>query len=174
MAVAHLAEASAHFHKLRHHLLSLLEARGVLKPDQVLRTLRGGLAWALGHISRGMYEADGKPRNYSHVGAIQIGSFIESGALKWMPGEKAANGQDTGCIEVDYAKLPAAVAALETTVLGIKSRADKRGAEALLAKYVDNKGDDYAGIRAAITERYLRSPKSSFVYSISGMTATAR
>jgi len=155
------------------YLLSLLEARGVLEPDEVLRTLRGGLAWALGHISRGMYEADGKPRNYSHVGAIQIGSFIESGALKWMAGEKTANGEQTGCIEVDYAKLPAAIEQLETTVLQIKARGDRAGAEKLLAKYVDDK-EDYSRIKAAVSERYLRSPKASFVYSISGMTATAR
>jgi hypothetical protein len=155
------------------YLLSLLQSRGVLEQDAVLRTLRGGLGWAFGHISRGMYEVNGTPRNYSHVGAIQIGAYVESGALKWMPDEKSAGGQDTGCMEVDYDKLPAAVEALETTVLGIKSRADKAGAEALLAKYVDNKGDEYAAIKDAITERYLRSPKASFVYSVSGLSAKA-
>ena len=155
------------------YLLSFLQSRGVFEQDEVLRTLRGGLAWAFGHISRGMYEVGGTPRNYSHVGAIQIGSFVESGALAWKPDEKSASGQDTGCIEVDYSKLPAAVETLEATVLKIKSRADKAGAEALLAKYVDNKGDEYAAIKSAIAERYLRSPKASFVYSVSGLSATA-
>lgn len=155
------------------YLLSFLQSRGVLGPDEVLRTLREGLVWAFGHISRGMYEVNGTPRNYSHVGAIQIGSFIESGALKWVPDEKSASGKDTGCIEVDYAKLPAAVETLETTVLGIKSRADKAGAEVLLAKYVDNKDDEYAAMKSAITERFLRSPKASFVYSVSGLNAKA-
>ncbi len=59
-------------------------------------------------------------------------------------------------------------------MLGIKSRADRKGAEALLAKYVDDKDDAYAGVKAAITERYLRSPKASFVYSVSGLSAKAQ
>jgi hypothetical protein len=154
------------------YLLGLLESRGVLQPDEVLRTLRGSLAWAFGHISRGMYTADGTPRNYSHVGAIQIGAFLDAGALKWQSTEPAANGKESGCMEVDYAQLPAAIESLEKTVLGIKSRADRAGADALLAKYVDDKGG-YAAVKAAITERYLRSPKASFVYSISGLSATA-
>ncbi len=83
------------------YLLSLLQSRGVLQADEVLRTLRGGLAWAFGHISRGMYGADGTPRNYSHVAAIQIGSFIDAGALSWVA-EPAANGKDMGCLQVDY------------------------------------------------------------------------
>ncbi|MET0809369.1 MAG: hypothetical protein ABWX93_11510 [Pseudoxanthomonas sp.] len=152
------------------YLLTLLQSRGVLESDQVLRTFREGLARAFGHISRGMYDAGGTPRNYSHVAAIQIGSFVESGALKWMPDEKSADGNNQGCLEVDYLTLPAAIETLETDVLRIKSRADKAGAEGLLAKYVDDKGD-YAAIKAAITERYLRSPKATFVYSVSGLSA---
>jgi hypothetical protein len=155
------------------YLLSLLQTRGVLQEDEVLRTLRSGLTWAFGHISSGMYTADGTPRNYSHVAAIQIGSYFDSGALMWVA-EPAANGKDLGCIQVDYAKLPAAIEKLETTVLGIKSRADREGAEGLLAKYVDDKDDAYAGVKAAITERYLRSPKASFVYSVSGLSAKAQ
>ena len=35
-------------------------------------------------------------------------------------------------------------------------------------------GDDaYAAVKSAITERYLRSPKASFVYSVSGLSAKA-
>ena len=156
------------------YLLSMLQARGVLQPDEVLRTLRESLAWAFGHISRGMYAADGTPRNYSHLAAIQVGSFIDSGALQWLPEEMAADGKDKGCLQVDYAKLPGSIEKLETTVLQIKSRADRKGAEALLARYVDDKDDAYAGIKAAITERYLRSPKASFVYSVSGLNAKSQ
>jgi hypothetical protein len=155
------------------YLMSMLQARGVLQPDEVLRTLRESLHWAFGHISRGMYGADGTPRNYSQLAAIQIGAFLETGALQWQPAETAANGKDPGCLEVDYTRLPAAIEKLEIAVLGIKSRADRKGAEALLAKYVDDKDDAYAGFKAAITQRYLRSPKASFVYSVSGLSAKA-
>jgi hypothetical protein len=112
-----------------------------------------------------MYAADGTPRNYSQLAAIQIGSFLDAGALTWHADELAANGTDKGCISVDYDKLPVAVENLEATVLGIKARADRKGAEALKAKHVDAK-DGFADIKAAIGERYQRTAKANFVYSI--------
>jgi hypothetical protein len=147
------------------YLTSFLVTKGVFTDEQRKKILRDDVTWAFGHISRGMYEADGKPRNYSQLAAIQVGSFMEDGALTWHADETAANGTDKGCISVDYDKLPAAVEKLEAAVLGIKGRADRRGAEALKAKHVDAK-DGFADIKATIAERYLRTPRVNFVYSI--------
>jgi hypothetical protein len=146
-------------------LTGFLAQRGVFTEDEQRRILRDGITWAFGHISRGMYEANGTPRNYSQLAAIQLGAFIDAGAVQWRADQKAANGSDTGCLEVDYAKLPAAVESLEKTVLGIKSRADRAAAEKLKARHVDEKGA-FANIRATIAERYQRTPKANFVYSI--------
>jgi hypothetical protein len=146
-------------------LTGFLVTQGVLTADDEGRILRDGVAWALGHISRGMYAADGTPRNYSQLSAIQIGAFFDAGAMVWHDGEMAANGSDTGCIAIDFEKLHGAVAQLEKQVLGIKARADRKGAEALKARYVDAK-DRYAMLRAEIATRYLRTQKASFVYSI--------
>ena len=148
------------------YLSSFLAARGIFSQDDVYRVLRDGLSWAFGHISRGMYTSDGTPRNYSQVAAIQVGSFIDSGAVVWHAEQTAANGEDQGCFEVDYAQFPAAVEALEKTVLAIKGSADRAGAEQLKARYVDAK-DGYADIRAKIAARYQRTPRATFVYSIS-------
>ncbi len=139
--------------------------KGIFTDEERNRILRDDVVWAFGHISRGMYAADGTPRNYSQLAAIQIGSFLDAGALTWMDDEKAGNGRDTGCLQVDYARLPAAVEKLEQAVLGIKARADRKGAEALKAKYVDAK-DRFATIKSAIAERYQRTPKANFVYSV--------
>jgi hypothetical protein len=152
-------------------LLSFLQERGVFSEEDVRRVLREGIAWAFGHISRGMYTGDGSPRTYSQLAAIQVGSFRDAGALQWKAQEKSASGEDTGCLEIDFDKLPAAVAALEETVLKIKARGDKAGAEALKAKYVDGQ-DDYAQLRQAIADRYVRAPKATFVYSIEGLPAS--
>ncbi len=146
-------------------LTSFLVEKGVFTDEDRKRILRDDIIWAFGHISRGMYTADGTPRNYSQLAAIQIGSFLESGALQWHVDEVAANGKDQGCMSIDYDALPAAVEKLEKEVLGIKARADRKGAEALKAKHVDAKGQ-FADIRAAIAERYQRTPKANFVYSI--------
>ncbi len=108
------------------YLTSFLVGKGVFTDEDRKRILRDDVVWAFGHISRGMYTADGTPRNYSQLAAIQIGSFLDAGALTWLD-EKAANGSDTGCLQVDYDKLPAAVEKLEQTVLGIKARARSQG-----------------------------------------------
>jgi hypothetical protein len=124
------------------------------------------IAWEFGHISRGMYNADGSPKNYSQLSAIQLGSFVAAGAVSWKDAEKAADGTDQGCLEIDFDKLPAAVQALETRVLKIKGAANKDDAEKLKAEFVDAK-DGFAKIKDTITERWLRAPKATFVYSIS-------
>jgi hypothetical protein len=121
--------------------------------------------WALGHIAEGMYGGDGAPKHYSHLAAIQVGAFVEAGAIAYRAGEKAANGKDEGCFELSADKLPAAIASLEKAVLGAMGRGDKAAAVKLREKYVDSSGD-WQKLRAVITERWLRQPKASFVYSI--------
>jgi len=77
----------------------------------------------------------------------------------------AANGSDPGCLEIDFKKMPGAVEALETAVLRIKARADKPAAEKLKADFVDGK-NDFSAIRDIVTDRWLRAPKATFVYSL--------
>jgi hypothetical protein len=54
---------------------------------------------------------------------------------------------------------------LETAVLRIKARADKTAAEKLKADFVDGK-NDFAAIKDIVTDRWLRAPKATFVYSL--------
>ncbi len=122
------------------------------------------IIWAMGHISRGMYDSEGKPKTYSQLAAIQVGFLMHEGALSWRP-EKSAAGQDEGCLAVDYEKLPAAIDKLTTGVLGIKGRGDLAGAHKLIANFVDSK-DDYAKVRSAIAERWQRFPRASFLYAV--------
>jgi hypothetical protein len=146
-------------------LTGYLVTKGVFTLDDQRRILRDGVTWAFGHISRGMYTADGTPRNYSQLSAIQVGSFLDAGALAWHDDQVAANGSDKGCMTIDFEALPGAVAKLEQQVMQIKARADRKAAEALKARHVDAK-DRYAAIRNQIATRYQRTPKASFVYSV--------
>jgi len=116
------AETSAMF------LTNWLMGKGMFTQDEVDQIQLRNIAWAFGHISRGMYTADGSPRAYSQLAAIQLGSFIKSGAVAWKGNEMAANGSDPGCLEIDFKKMPAAIESLETAVLRIKARADKPAA----------------------------------------------
>jgi hypothetical protein len=123
------------------------------------------VAWAFGHVSRGMYTADGKPRNYSHLASIQLGTLIKAGALTFKADEKSANGVDVGCFDVDFAKWKPAVDALTKRVLMAKGKGDRKDAEAMVAEFVDAK-DEWAKRRELITERWLRASKPTFVYTV--------
>ena len=147
------------------YLTNWLAGKGIFNDDEVRKIQLRNIAWGFGHISRGMYAADGTPRNYSQLAAMQLGAFMKAGAVSWKATETAANDKDQGCIEIDFGALPAAIESFETTVLEIKASGDKKRAEDLKAQFVDAK-DDFANVRSTIAERYLRAPKASFVYSV--------
>ena len=121
--------------------------------------------WAFGHVSRGMYEDNHHPKNYSQLAAIQVGWLMKNGAMAWKADETAANGKDKGCFAIDLPKVPAAVTSLMTEVAQIKGKGDKARAEVLLKDWVDVTGDRKK-VHEVITERMTRAPKQSFVYSV--------
>jgi hypothetical protein len=147
------------------YLTQWLAGKGIFTDDEVRRIQLRNIAWAFGHIARGMYTPDGTPRNYSHLAAMQVGAFMKAGAITWKPDEMAANGKDKGCIEINFEVLPKAIESFEATVLRIKGSGDKAAAAKLQADFVDAK-DDYGKLKGVMAERWLRSPKASFVYSV--------
>ena len=147
------------------YLTNWLATKDFFTPEDVRKVQVRNVAWAFGHISRGMYTADGTPRNYSQLAAMQLGALMKAGAIRWHADQPAANGADQGCLELDFEALPEAIEAFTTTVLQIKAKGDKKGAEQLKAQFVDAK-DEFAGVKDVIAERWLRAPRASFVYSI--------
>jgi hypothetical protein len=147
------------------YMADWLAEKKVITVDEAEKSHVRDIAWGFGHISRGMYSADGKPKNYSQLASIQQGFLRKAGALTWKAAEKAANGTDVGCVELDLVKFKTATAELEKQVLGAKSRGDRAAAEKLKADFVDAK-DEWEKVRGSITERWLRAPKASFVYSV--------
>ena len=126
------------------------------------------VAWAFGQVAQGMYDPEGRAKNYSQLAAIQLGSLTTSGAVEWKPNETAANGSDKGCYEVHLDRWDTAARELARQVLQIKGRGDKAAAEALKKRWVDDEGA-FKEQRALIASRWLRSAKASFVYSITGL-----
>jgi len=147
------------------YLSGWLVERGALDAEHALKTRVRDLAWMFGHISRGMTSADGRPKPYSQLSAIQLGSLIEAGAVTWSSTKKAQNGADTGCFDVDRAKLPGAIDALSRVVLGAKARGDRPAAEALLTRFVVE-GNPHQAVFATVAERWLRADRASFVYAV--------
>jgi len=143
-------------------LVEFLRDKKIITDQLAAQSYVDTIVWGFGHISQGMYEADGKRKTYSQVAAIQNGFLIDKGALVWDPKATAANGKDTGAFRIDSSKMVAACDDLMKTVAGIKARGDKAGAEALIKKYVDGTVVPHDLIK----ERYLRFPKGSIVYSV--------
>jgi hypothetical protein len=139
-----------------------LRRKGVIDDDASKRAYLDGVVWAFGHISHGMYTAAGQGKPYSQLAAIQIGFLLDEGALTFDPKATAANGKDVGALTLHFEKLPAASDKMMTLVGSLKANADRKGAEALVKKYCDGMTD----LRKLITERWLRSPRSSYVYSV--------
>jgi hypothetical protein len=143
-------------------LLSLLRERDVLDETAVREAYLDSIIWAFGHISRGMYTPDGHRKAYSQLAAIQIGELLASGALTWNATRGAANGQDQGAFDIDYAAMPAAAEALMQKVVHVLASGDAPAANALAAQHVD--GDTVP--KAIIAERHARFPRASFVYAV--------
>jgi len=142
-----------------------LVAKKEITPEQAEKAHVRDVVWGFGHISRGMYDGEHHPRNYSQLAAIQLGWLMKNGAVSWKAGETAANGTDKGCFSIALDKFPAATKSLMTEVAQIKGRGDKARAEKLVKEFVDVTGDKKK-VLDVITERVLRAPKPSFVYSI--------
>jgi hypothetical protein len=142
-----------------------LAEKGVITSEEATQAAVRDIAWAFGHVSRGMYTADGIPRNYSQLASIQLGTAFQAGALAWKKDEKAANGTDLGCFELDLEKWKPTVDVLAKRVLMAKGKGDRKAAEKMKADFVDAK-DEWASLRDTISERWLRAPKATFVYSV--------
>jgi hypothetical protein len=142
-----------------------LAARGVLSKEDAQNSHLRDVLWAFGHIASGMVDAEGRPKPYSQLAAIQMGFLNQRGVLVWHADEKAANGTDVGCFDVDQAKWPAAVDDLARLAFGIKSRGDRALAEKTRDEFVAS-GTKWAELRGVIEQRWQRAPRASFVYAI--------
>ncbi len=147
------------------YLTDWLVGKGVIDAKTARQAHLADIAWGFGHISNGMVDAEGRPKPYSQLAAIQLGSLVQSGALIWKSAEKAANDRDLGCFDVEGARLSPAITALMTQVAGLKARGDRDGAVALRKVMVEDAGN-WSDLRKIIAERWLRAPKSSYVYAI--------
>jgi hypothetical protein len=146
-----------------YYYLYLLQEKGVFTEKQVAETILDNLVWSMNHVSRGMYAPNGQRKAYSQLAAIHLGFFLKEGAITWDPNAKAANGTDTGAFSVDLSKMKAASIALMKAVGTIKAKGDKKAALELADAHVEK---DSKVPMAIITERMLRFPAPTFVYSV--------
>jgi hypothetical protein len=145
-------------------LSKYLSDKGELSEEALLKRYVCNLVHLLGLLQ---YPLDGA---YPQMSAIQLGWFIDHGAVLWHP--------ESGQLHVVREKMSDAVAALIKTVSTIQLQGDFKGAEALYDKYVD-KSDKTVRlngvlneIREAIVKRFkeagIKSP--SLRYEVKGIS----
>jgi hypothetical protein len=147
---------------------SRLVERQLITRDEAQRAEVRDIAWGFGHIAQGMYDAQGSPKAYSQLASIQLGHLESEGALEWRAEALAANGNDRGCFDLPFERWDEAAKKLAQLVFGIKARGDRDAAERLKQQWVDADGA-WKQRRELISERWLRAPKASFVYSMDGL-----
>jgi hypothetical protein len=75
------------------------------------------------------------------------------------PEDKAANGTDTGCFELDLERGRPRSTSSRRACSRPRPRATRRTPQAMQAPFVDGKAGGWADLRATITERWLRAPR---------------
>jgi hypothetical protein len=144
--------------------VELLQKKGLLSAEDAERVYLHALVWCFGHIARGLFEADGSPKHYSQVSAVQVAFLSREGALAWEPDQPAADGQ-AGRFAVRFERIPAAAEKLMGLVGRALATGDPAQAQALLDPYLRG---EHLGLvhQADVAARLLKFPKASFVYAV--------
>ncbi len=143
------------------YYVDFLLKREIIDQKRANESYVDSFLWALGQISRGMDYATGTPNPYGRLSAVQIGFFLQEGAISFDLDTKAANGKDAGAFTLHLEKFPEAAEKLMRIAGRIKARGDRAGAEELVKKYVESDAVPHDFIK----ERWLRHPNSTFVYA---------
>jgi hypothetical protein len=142
--------------------LAMLREEGIITEQREREVYVDSIAWALGHISRGMYTPSGQRKAYSQLAAVQVGFLMDQNVIRWDPEAQAANGTDRGAFSIDFAAFPAAARELMELVVTIKATNARARAEEIAARFVD--GDIVP--QSVIAERWQRHPRASFLYAV--------
>jgi hypothetical protein len=135
--------------------------KGLLTTEGARQSYVSSIVWAFGQISRGMYTETHARKAYSQLSAIQVGFLLDEGAITFDANAAATDG-NPGALTLHFEKMPAAIEKLMKVVGQIKATNDRAGANALVAKYVDGPRVP----QKLITDRELKYPKQSLVYSV--------
>ncbi len=143
------------------YFLDFAVHKGLLTPEAARQSYVANFAWALGHISRGMYTDAHARKPYGQLAAIQVGLLLDDGAVTFDPSAPAADG-GVGAFTIHFDKMPAAIEKMMRVVGQLKARNDKQAAAALVARYVDGPRVP----QRLIAERELKYPRQSLVYAV--------
>jgi hypothetical protein len=145
--------------------LGYLVEKGLITPAQQKEAYTASIFWCFNQLSRGLFTADGNPKTYAQISAVQLGTYLRTGVLRQEPFLDPVSGREDWRFEIDFAKMPEVVAQLMAQVGQIKASGNTAAAEALIQDFVSG-----AGAKAIpfdeIARRYRSMAKESFSYGI--------
>jgi len=143
--------------------IDFLRRKGVVSERMARELYTDAMVWCMGHISRGMFTSTGNPMAYSQLAAIQIGSFVEDGAIEWRNGEHGGPG--SGRFHINFDRMPGAIEKLMRRMGMAYASADAASVKGLIDRYVTGEKAGLVRMKE-IEERFLKFPKQSFYYSV--------
>jgi len=135
--------------------LQLLRCKGLIDERKLRQAYVSAITWAFSHISRGMFSASGNVQPYSQLAAIQVGSFMQDGALTF----------NAGKFTINFDRLPGSIERLMLQVGQIKARGDRKAAETLIDHFIKGRGHRLVH-EEYIAKMLLRYPKGTYLYSV--------
>ncbi len=141
----------------------LLEA-GVIDERQARELYAHALVWSFGHLSQGLFQADGNPKPYSQLSAVIVGRLADAGALEWVVVNQA-DGSQKGLFEMKFELVPQVIESLMRDVVSAKATGNVEAAKAIVDTYVT--GEKKALVHLdEIRTRLSAYPRSSMVYQV--------
>lgn len=135
-----------------------LTDRGVFTKEMAKQLYYDCIYWAFRHIGTGMKNANGSPRTYSQIAAIQVRYLLNKEALTL----------ENGKFSIDWDKLPAAITELFKEVIEIQVFGDQNKADFLRHDICD--GEGFHAIRgSAIKDIFDQFPKYTYDLHITGI-----
>ena len=146
------------------YYVPLLESAGVITSDQARQLYTHALVWSFGHLSQGLFEANGNPKPYSQLSAVIVGRLVEGGALEWVT-VTDESGSSRGVFKLNYDLVPVVAEAVMRDVVTVKATGDVDAAKALVDPWVI--GDKKALVHLdEIRSRLASFPRGSMVYEV--------
>ena len=142
--------------------LKMFVEKGIISQEIAEKSYADSVYWIFGQISRGLTDAEGNIQPYPQLAGIQLGMMLEDGAIVFDPEAMAANGKDKGAFILNMDKMPASVERIMSEITKIKATGNKDALVALQQKHINGTAVPFS----LISERMLRIPKTSFVYSV--------
>jgi len=135
--------------------LQFLRKHKLIDDKTLKQAYTQAILWCFGHIAQGMFTPGGNVKSYSQLAAVQIGYFIEQGALTYKRGR----------FTINFKKLPGAVDKLTKKVGLIKATGNRTAARKLIDRYVKGKSSKLVRMKR-IRKVVLKYPKATFLYSV--------